>query len=100
MAAKKGDWVEIHNIILQPAQRAPQVPDDTRSVPLEMWVKGFITQDARVGEYVEIETVTGRRVKGALTIVNPPYFHSFGNFVPELLKIREQVKSALLGGEK
>ena len=99
MAANKGDWVEIHNIVLQPAERAPHVPDDTKTVPLEMWVKGFITHSAKVGEYVEIETVTGRKVKGILTIVNPPYFHSFGNFVPELLKVREQVKSVLFGGE-
>ena len=36
--AKKGDWVLTHNIILTPQQRAPQVPEDTHGVPLEMWV--------------------------------------------------------------
>lgn len=100
MAANKGDWVEVHNIVLQPAERAPQVPEDTKLVPLEMWVKGFITESAKVGECCEIETITGRKVKGVLTIVNPPYLHSFGNFIPELLKIRDQVKSVLFEGEE
>ena len=36
--AKKGDWVLTHTIVLTPAERAPQVPEDTHKVPLEMWV--------------------------------------------------------------
>ena len=47
--AKKGDWVLTHNIILTPQQRAPQVPEDTHGVPLEMWVKGHLTADAEIG---------------------------------------------------
>jgi len=36
--------------------------------------------------------------KGTLLEVNPCYKHDFGNFVPELLKISEQVKEILFGG--
>ena len=33
---KQGDWVRIHSVVLSPDQRAPQVPEDTAGVPLEM----------------------------------------------------------------
>ena len=56
---QKGTWVEIHNIILQAKERAPQVPEDTRHVPLEMRVKGFLVTPATIGEDVEIETASG-----------------------------------------
>lgn len=98
--AKKGDWVQIHQIVLQPEERAPQVPEDTKKVPLELWVKGVAKTEARLGEQIEIETTTGRIVKGELVAVNPKYIHSFGEFVPELLEIDRQVKGILFGGEK
>ncbi|MGR8952181.1 MAG: 2-amino-4-ketopentanoate thiolase, partial [Gammaproteobacteria bacterium] len=40
----KGVWVEIHDIVLEAGERAPQVPEDTAKVPLEMCVKGFLTE--------------------------------------------------------
>lgn len=98
-AAKKGDWVQIHQIVLKPEERAPQVPEDTKKVPLELWVKGYALIDAAVGELIEIETTTGRMVKGELVAVNPNYTHSFGEFVPELLKVDRQVKEILFGGD-
>ncbi len=97
--AKKGDWVQVHQIVLKPEDRAPQVPDDTKAVPLELWVKGYAQHEAKIGGTVEIETVTGRKVKGELLEVNPKYVHSFGEFVPELLKIDAQLKEILYGGE-
>lgn len=99
MNAKKGDWVKIHRVIFTPDQRAPQVPDDTKKVPLEMWVKGFIDRDANVGDSVEITTITGRREHGTLLEVEPTYRHSFGNFVPEILAIGIQLKEILFGGD-
>jgi hypothetical protein len=99
-AAKKGDWVQIHQIVLKPEERAPQVPDDTKQVPLELWLKGYAQEEAKLGEQVEIETTTGRKVTGELVAVNPKYIHTFGEFVPELLKIDRQVKEILFGGEK
>lgn len=98
ISAKKGDWVQIHQIVLKPEERAPQVPEDTKKVPLELWVKGIALHAAKEGEMIEIETATGRRVKGELTAVNPSYKHDFGEFVPELLKIDMQLKEILHGG--
>lgn len=97
---KKGEWVQIHKIILKPEERAPQVPDDTKKVPLEMWVKGYLQNDAEIGDTVTIKTRTNRLEEGRLTAVNPYYNHSFGTFVPELLKINEQVREVLFGGDE
>lgn len=98
--AKKGDWVQIHEIVLTPEQRTGKIPEDTKKVPLELWVKGFINQDAAVGETVEVKTITGRTVKGELVGVNVKYDYGFGNeYVPELLKIGLQLRSILKDGE-
>lgn len=98
--AKKGDWVIIHSIVFTSEQRAPQVPDDTKKVPLEMWVKGYLQADANIGDTVKVETRTGRIEEGTLLEVNPFYKHDFGKFVPEILQIGEQVREVLFGGEK
>lgn len=97
---KKGEWVRIHKNILKSGERAPQVPDDTKECPFEMWDKGFLTSDAHMGDEVEIETVAGRIEKGTLIEVNPSYDHDFGKCVPELLKIDKQVREILFGGGK
>ena len=55
---KKGEWVRIHKIILQPSERAPQVPEDTKKVPLEMWDKGYLQEDANMGDEVKVITFT------------------------------------------
>jgi hypothetical protein len=96
---KKGEWVQIHKIILEPSERAPQAPEDTRSVPLEMWVKGHLSAEAEIGGPAEIVTRTGRLEQGTLVEVNPTYRHSFGNFMPELLAIDDRVRGILFGGE-
>jgi len=46
---EQGAWVEIQATILEPGARAPQVPDDTRMVPLEMKAKGFLVEPAALG---------------------------------------------------
>ncbi len=97
---KKGEWVQIHTIILTPDQRAPQVPADTQEVPLEMWVKGFLLEDAEIGDEVEIETVTKRIAKGTLVQGNPTFYHSFGDFVPEIVEIDRMLQAELFGGER
>lgn len=100
MKVNKGTWVQIHQIVLTPEERAPQVPDDTKRVPLELWVKGILQHDSNIGENAEIITMTGRKTQGTLVQENPPYVHSFGDFVPELLKIDMQLRDLLFGGEK
>lgn len=98
--AKLNDYVMIHLIVLGPEDRAPQVPDDTKAVPLELWAKGFLKQEsAELGDVVTIETITGRSLEGELVEVSPTYRHSFGEFVPEILQIGLQLKSILFGGD-
>ena len=97
--AQKNDWALIHNIVLPSTERAPQTPDDTKAVPLELWVKGHLTHDAQVGQNATVVTRTGRQVTGTLIEVNPSYTHGFGKFVPELLQIGDSLRAMLFGGE-
>jgi hypothetical protein len=91
----KGTWVQIHNIVLSQGERAPQVPQDTQRVPLEMTVKGFLVEPACVGEEAVILTHVGRQVRGTLTEVNPAYTHSFGPPIPELTSVGGEVRAML-----
>ena len=95
MEIKKGDWVKVYSVVLKPDERAPQVPDDTKKVPLEMWVKGYAMSDAKLGDTIEVKTMTGRIVKGEIVEVNPTYKHSYGEFVPELLEIGQDLRKIL-----
>lgn len=92
-----GRWVEIHRVVLRPGERAPHIPDDTRGVPLEMRVKGFLAEPAAPGEEAEIVTPAGRRLHGTLTDVNPAYTHGFGAPIPELSTIGREVRGLLSG---
>ncbi len=96
---KKGSWVQIHKILLAPDERPDTLPEDTRKVPLEMWVKGWLLEDARMDDSVKVMTVTGRIETGNLVQVNPAYLHTYGNFVPEILQIDRILKSDLFGSD-
>lgn len=96
MKAKHGEWVRIHNIVLEVGQRASNIPEDTQNVPLEMWDKGFlIDEEARIGDKVKVETYIGRTVEGTLIEINPYWEHDFGKAVPELLYIGRQARELL-----
>jgi len=95
MKAIKGQWVKIHSIVLTSEERAPQVPDDTKNVPLELWVKGYVLSDAEIGDLVKVKTMTGRVVEGNLIEINPSYQHSFGENIPELLEIGPKLRKIL-----
>ncbi len=92
---EKGTWVEIHEVVLPAGERAPQVTADTREVPLEMRVKGFLVASAALGDKAEIMTPAGRRLCGTLTKSNPAYTHGFGPPIPELSAVGEEVKTML-----
>lgn len=98
--AKKGDWVVISEIVLSMENRSANLPEETKEVPLKMWVKGFIKSDATIGDTVEIETRTGRITKGTLEIINPTYTISFGNYIPELSKIGLLARKELVEADK
>jgi hypothetical protein len=93
--AVKNTWVEIGAVVLQKDQRAPNLPDDTKHVPLEMRVKGFLLYDAEIGSEAEVITSSGRKVRGTLTGINPAYSHMFGSPIPELLPIAAEIRAIL-----
>jgi len=92
---KAGDWVEVESILLEPADRSKNLPPDTAAQPLRMWVKGFAQADAVVGEELTVQTVTGRIVGGALSEINPGYFHTFGKPIPELVHVGTDLRERL-----
>ena len=99
--AKKNDWVRIHRNVLEPEQRTGKLPEDTKKVPLEMWVKGRLQNEtAEIGDEVTIVTCVGRTEYGKLLEVDPCYVLNNGAFVPEILEMEEQLRSALFGGEQ
>jgi len=92
---KKGAWVEIWQVILDKGERAPQVPEDTQQVPLEMKVKGFLLQDSTIGAQAKIVSPIGRKFTGKLIEVNPEYTHNFGFPIPELMGIGKEIRGIL-----
>lgn len=96
---KKGEWVLLRSVVLEPGERAPQVPKDTAKVPLTQWVKGWLLEDAEINDWARARTRTGRQVEGILQEAAPRYEHSFGEFIPELLTVQEGIRKALWGGE-
>jgi len=95
MDAKKGDWAQIHTILLKAGERAERVPEETKCVPLELRVKGFINHDANIGDQVTLTTHTGRQIAGELVAVKPSYEHDFGQPIPELLTIGKELRTLL-----
>lgn len=88
MKILEGQWVEIEEILLRPEERTGNIPEETKKVPLMMRMKGFLLSDAKIGERVEIKTLTGRVVSGELRNASPTYDHGFGKtFIPEMLEI-------------
>jgi len=90
-----GDWVEVERVLLEPADRSANLPEDTAAQPLLVWVKGFAAADAAVGEELEVETMTGRIVRGVLTEVNPGYTHTFGKPTPELTHVGRDLRKRI-----
>ena len=98
-----GEWVEVERVLLEPAERASNLPPETASKPLLTWVKGFAAGDAGLGDEVTVETMTGRTVTGRLSAINPGYFHTFGQPIPELphvgADLRARLEAFRAGGE-
>jgi hypothetical protein len=88
----KGAWVEIEQIVLDPSQRAPSLPEETRRVPYVLHASGFLLEDAEIGQPVQIRTIIGRTLDGTLRTDNPSYHHSFGDTVTELLTVGTELE--------
>lgn len=84
---KAGTWVEIERVLLTPAERAPNLPEETRKCPYVLKISGFLQVDAEIGAAVTVKSLIGHEHTGVLKVVNPSYGHSFGSTVPELLTI-------------
>jgi hypothetical protein len=103
---KAGDWVEVERVLLEPADRSKNLPPETADKPLRMWIKGFAQAAGALGDALTIETMTGRPVQGALSAINPGYFHTFGNPIPELARVGVDLRARLAeyhaaeGGER
>jgi hypothetical protein len=95
MMIEKGTWVEIVREVLSPEERSNAIPDETKKTPLIMWVRGNTLQPGRLGEEVEIETISGRKIKGKITQIEPSYTHSFGRYVGEVSYIGKQAREIL-----
>ena len=78
-----------------PVDRSKNLPAETAEKPLMMWVKGFAEGEAALGESCTIETMTGRQVTGTLSAINPGYFHTFGNPIPELVHVGKDLRARL-----
>lgn len=89
------DWVEVERVLLEPADRSKNLPPETAEKPLRMWIKGFAQAAGALGDAMTIETMTGRLVEGTLSAINPGYFHTFGNPIPELTHVGRDLRARL-----
>jgi len=62
-----------------------------------LWVKGFLEEDAEIGQEVTVRTIIGRSLKGKMIAVNPPYEHNFGRTIPELLTVGKELRDLIEG---
>jgi hypothetical protein len=94
--AKRGDFVQVLTVVLQPSDRAGNLPSSTKSVPYECWIKGFLVDEAAMkGDQVTIETFIGRNLKGILYEINPKYMHDFGEPQGEILSIGNEARKLI-----
>ena len=92
---KKGAWVEIKLILLNPGERDLHVPEDTKKVPLILKTKGFLKKNASIGDEVKIKTIIDREIAGTLIAENPSYKHGFGRPVDELIQVVKKLRKMI-----
>ncbi len=96
---EKGSYVRIRRTLLEPGERSPNLPEETSKVPFKMWVKGFLQEEADLFDIVTVKTTTGRFETGRLKEANPPYKHGYGDFVPEILTLRDIIRNDMYGDD-
>ncbi len=94
---KAGSFVRISQVILKSEQRTSAIPDDTKSTDLVMWTKGFLKEDANIGDFVEITTLSSRIETGTLVATNHMHEVNYGDFVEEIIPIGVYLKEKLNG---
>ena len=94
--AKRGDWVRIKNTILKVGERASNLPEVTKKVPLDMWVNGFLAVDkAEIGDEVAITTLAERTLEGIMVEIMPTHEVNYGVPQPELIEIGPEIRAIL-----
>ncbi len=93
----KGTYVRIRKTVFKPEERSNNLPEETKKVPFKMWIKGYLLEDSDLFDIVTIKTITGRLETGRLKEAKPPYKHSYGDFIPEILTLRDIIKNDLFG---
>jgi hypothetical protein len=97
--AKKNEYVRIHRAVLEAVERTGKLPEDTKSVPLEMCVKGWLQdEEAQIGDTVTVKTVVGCLESGVLMEEKPCYAVNYGEYVPAILEIDQQLRGVLFEG--
>lgn len=96
--AKRGDLVLIHKVLLAPDERAANIPDCTKDVPFEAWMKGFLQDEsATLRETVTVRSLIGRELSGELVSVEPRYDHGFGEIPVPLIEASLEARDRLEG---
>lgn len=93
---RKGEYVEIKITALNKNERAENLPIDTKNLPYEGKIRGYLTSDSNIGDEVIIETPIGRKVKGTLLGVVSLYDHNFGEPIRELIDIGKKLREKYL----
>ena len=93
----KGTYVRIRRTLLKPSERSENLPIETKKVPYKMWIKGYLLDEADLFDIVKIRTITGRIETGRLKEVEPPYKHSYGDFVAEILVMKDIIIKDMYG---
>ena len=93
----KGTFVRIRKTLLKPEERSNNLPEDTKLVPYKMWVKGYLQEEADLFDIVTVKTINGRLETGRLKEANPPYRHSYGDFVVEVMQVSDIIRNDMFG---
>lgn len=97
-AMRKGTsrrWIEIGFTVLRPEERTARLPEDTQRLPYRARLRGFVSGPCQVGDEVEVETLSGRRVWGEVIDTSPRFAHDFGKPIPELIEAGLEAKELL-----
>ncbi len=94
---KAGSFVRISKVILESSKRTSSIPDDTKKTDLIMWTKGFLLNDAKIGDSVKIKTLSSRIETGTLVAYNHMHEVNYGEFVEEIIPIGVYLKEKLNG---
>lgn len=93
--ARAGQWVEIEMLVCQAETRSKELPKDTQVIYYTARIKGYLINEARLGQEATIRSILGRELKGKLLAFNPPFPATFGAPVPELMDVGKELKSLM-----